>query len=81
MRKDRTRLSKWLIEATPEQRERVAALSGTSVNYLYQLAACMREAKVTLAFAIEDATCEVGPFCVTARELATMCALDGLPKG
>jgi hypothetical protein len=76
----KTPLARWLSEATPDQRDRVLTIAGTSLNYLYQLAACMREPKVGLAFRIEDATREAGPFTVTARELAIMCALEGLDQ-
>lgn len=31
-------LKEWLKESTPEERERVAEESGTSVAYLYQIA-------------------------------------------
>lgn len=77
-RKCTTPLARWLSEAAPHERDRLASIAGTSLNYLYQLSACMREPKVGLAFRIEDATREIGPFTVTAREMATMCALDGL---
>jgi len=59
-------------------------LAGTSANYLYQIAGCRREPRVGLAFRIEDATRQVWaetegrlPI-VTAHELATSCALEGL---
>ncbi|MFN7817841.1 MAG: hypothetical protein ACK5OQ_16550 [Burkholderiales bacterium] len=77
-KKRTTPLARWLSDASPDQRDRLASIAGTSQNYIYQLAACMREPKVGLAFRIEDATREIGPFTVTAREMATMCALDGL---
>lgn len=79
-----TPLAEWLRIASPEERERLATLAGTSVNYLYQLAACRREPKVGLAFEIERATQEMqietrGRLpAISASVLATMCAIDGL---
>ena len=37
-----TILSRWLREATPDEREQLALAGGTTVNYLYQLAGCSR---------------------------------------
>ncbi len=80
-----TPLSQWLRAATQVERERLAALSGTETNYLYQLASCRREPKVGLAFAIETATKQMHEESfgrlpvVTALDLATMCAIEGLP--
>lgn len=54
-----TALAQWLREATQDERERVAALVGTSQNYLYQLASNRREPKVSLALRIAAATKEV----------------------
>lgn len=74
-----------LRACSPEERERLAQLSGTTVNYLYAAAGCSREQmRVGLAVGIEDASRvlnkETGgktPI-VTARELATMCSVAGL---
>ena len=77
-------LAAWLQKATPEQRERAACLAGTSVNYLYQLAAHRREPKVGLAVGLEDAfrtmhTETRGELpLITARDLAVMYAVEGL---
>lgn len=76
--KRNTILARWLREASSEQRAQVAQRAGTSENYLWQLAACRRESKVALAFRIEDATAEIGPFTVHARDLAMMCSIEGL---
>ncbi len=83
-----TPLTLWLRAATPEQRARAAALGGTGVNYLYQLAGCSRGTpKADLAFALEDAfktmhreSDGVLPL-ITARELSTMCALTDFAAG
>lgn len=80
-----TPLLDFLRAASPEERTRAAALAGTSVSYLYQLATCARpKASAALAVGIEDATrtmhTETGgrlPI-VDVRTLATMCALRGL---
>ena len=79
-----TPLAEWLRKATPEQRERLATLTGTSVNYCYQVASCRREPKVGLALRIEDGTrllheetMGVLPV-VTARQLAEAWALAGI---
>jgi len=77
-----TPLLAWLRSATPEQRERMAALAATTTNYLYQAASPGggRGKKMTadLAFRLEDAMSTVekeskGALkAVTARELAAM---------
>lgn len=72
-----------LRSATPDQRQRLADLAGTSVNYLYQLASGSRGSRltVTLAFKIEDATrtlraetggAKSGLPVIAARDLADM---------
>ncbi len=77
-------LAKWLQAAKAEQRQRVADLTGTSTNYLYQLSALRREPGVCLAFAIEDATRTLHEEThgllpvVTAREIAEAWSLGGL---
>lgn len=77
-----TPLLVWLRAATPDQRSRLAAIAGTSVTYLYQLATCTRpRPSAELALAIEDGTrlmADEGLPVVSVRELATMCALQGL---
>lgn len=79
-----TILSRWLRLASDLERERLALLAGTSVNYLYQIAACRREPRVGLAFRIESASrllwaeTEGRLTIVTAEELAQQCALEGL---
>ena len=84
MKKHDNPLAHWLRDATAEDRERLATLAGTGVNYLFQLAAGRREPKVQLAFAIEEATEELwretgGRLAiVTAREIAQIQALSGL---
>jgi len=84
MSRRHTPLAAWLRAASPDQRERLATLAGTSVSYLWQIATCRREPSVSLALGIEDGTRALRtesrrklPL-VTARELATMCALEGL---
>jgi hypothetical protein len=84
MSRRHTPLAAWLRAASPDQRERLATLAGTSVSYLWQIATCRREPSVSLALGIEDGTRLLRaesrrklPL-VTARELATMCALEGL---
>lgn len=67
----------WLREATPQQRQRVASLAGTSENYLYQLAAGRREPGVGLAVRLADAIREVGG-AVSVRDLALLRAVGGL---
>lgn len=80
-----TPLLEWLRLANDEQRERAAALAGTTKTYLYQLAGCSRGTRLSadLAFRLEDAfkilnkeSDGVLPK-LTARELSTMCALAG----
>lgn len=84
--KSETPLAAWLRRATPKQRERAAALAGTSVNYLYQLAGRVRSIpKADLAFALEDAFRvlhqESGGTlaAITARELATASVIADFP--
>lgn len=80
-----TPLLTWLRAASREQRERLASLTGTSVNYLYLLATCERKNPAAkLALAIEDGTRQLHeetgaklPI-VTVRTLATMCVLKDL---
>lgn len=74
-----------LRECTPEERDRLAALAGTKVNYLYGLATCRRGApNVRLAVGIEDASRTLNKETkgrtriVTSRDLASMCSLQGL---
>lgn len=72
-----------LRAATPDQRQRLADLAGTSVNYLYQLASCTRGTRLTadLAFRIEDATRKLHKEAkgslptIEARLLSSMCAI------
>jgi hypothetical protein len=80
-----TPLLDFLRAATPEERKRTAALAGTQVSYLYQLATCVRpRISATLAIGIEDATRLMHTDTdgrlpvVDVRTLATMCALRGL---
>jgi hypothetical protein len=82
---DDTPLATWLRKATPEQRERCAALAGTSYSYLYSLAGGHRQQiSAKLAFGIEDATRTLSAETrralpvVTARQLAYMHDLVGL---
>jgi hypothetical protein len=79
-----TPLLDFLRAANEQERSATAALAGTSVGYLYQVATCVRpRPSAILACAIEDATREMQkrnaalPI-VTVRELATMCAVAGL---
>jgi hypothetical protein len=77
-----TPLLAWLRAATSEQRDRMAALAGTTTNYLYQCASPggKRGKKLTadLAFRLEDAMATLEKeskgtlTAVTARELAAM---------
>lgn len=77
-----TPLLNLLRACTEEQRRRIAAEAGTSVNYLYGIAGCHRNSvNVKLAIGIEDAsrslnieTEGVTPV-VTVRQLASMCAI------
>lgn len=81
-KKEATPLLKLLRACTEEQRTRIAREAGTSVNYLYGIAGCHRKGvNVHLAIGIEDAstalnkeTAGATPV-VTARELASMCAI------
>ena len=80
-----TCLLKLLRAMSPEERQRMADLSGTTVNYLYSAAGCSRvQMRVGLAVAIEDASKALNKETggrtpvVTARELATMCSVAGL---
>lgn len=80
-----TPLLDFLRAATPEERARAAALAGTQVSYLYQLATCVRpRVSAALALGIEDATRAMHAETdgrlpvVDVRTLATMCLLRGL---
>lgn len=78
--KHETVLAKWLREATPDERERLATLAGTSVLYLYSLAACRRQPLVGLAVRLAEASAEVsreGLDAFSVEDLAMMCALEG----
>lgn len=78
-----TPLLELLRACSDEQRTRIAQEAGTSVGYLYGVAGCHRQRiNVALALGIEDASAalhkETGgklPI-VTARMLASMCAID-----
>lgn len=84
--KNTTPLMTLLRALTDEERTAFAAEAGTTVNYLYALAGCHRgQPRAALAVGIEDAsrswhTKSGGrtPL-VTIREIATMCAIAGLP--
>lgn len=79
--KHETALAKWLRAAEQDERERLAALAGTSVLYLYSIAACRREPKVGLAVRLARASTEVareGLDALSVEDLATMCSLEGL---
>lgn len=84
MSRSNTPLANWLRLAAPEERDRLALLAGTSTNYLWQIASCRREPRVSLAFSIESssrrmwAETEGRLPIVTAEEIAHACALDGL---
>jgi transcriptional regulator with XRE-family HTH domain len=78
---------RWLRQATPEQRARMASLAGTTVGYLYQIAGGHRAVpKADLAFAIEDATLTLHTESlgllpvVTAREIANAALLAGFDR-
>lgn len=80
-----TPLAALLRECDAEQRERLASLAGTTVNYLYNLAGCHRtDPSSSLAVGIEDASRTLHresrgrTRIVTVRELATMCSVAGL---
>lgn len=81
-----TPLSDLLRLATPTERERVALLAGgTTVNYLYQVAGCHRpRPSADFAVQLSDASVTMNretkgrlPI-ITVREIATMCAVNGL---
>lgn len=86
MSRRHTPLAAWMRAASIDQRERLAALAGTSVNYLWQIATCRRMPNAALALGIEDGTKVMRAEAsrraklpvVTVREIATMCALEGL---
>lgn len=74
-----------LRACSEDEREQLAALAGTKVNYLYSVAGCSRaQMRVGLAFAIEDASEHLHKKTngrvpkITARDLATMCSTVGL---
>lgn len=78
-----TPLAIYLRAASKAERERTAALAGTSVGYLYQLAGCHRCNPATqLALGIASATRAVAAESegrlkeVTVEQLATMCAVS-----
>ena len=80
-----TCLLELLRECTPDERERLAALAGTKVNYLYSLAGCFRGGpRASLAVAVEDASRKLHAETagrtriVTVRDLASMCSVQGL---
>lgn len=80
-----TPLGMLLRECSREEREKLASMAGTTVNYLYNLAGCHRAAlSAQKAIGIEDASrllhkeSRGRTRIVTARELATMCAVAGL---
>lgn len=79
-----TSLMALLRSCTAEERNRLATLADTNVNYLYSLAGCHRkQPAVQLALAIEDASKMLNkqtkgrtPI-ITARDIATMCDVSG----
>lgn len=77
-------LAKWLRDASADERDRMAALAGTTTSYLYQIAGLSREPKVRIAWGIEAATSQLHTETngrlpvVTVRQLAMMNALEGL---
>ncbi len=80
-----TPLAALLRECDDAQRDRLAALAGTTVNYLYNLAGChRRDPSSSLAVGIEDASRKLHAETkgrtriVTVRELASMCSVAGL---
>lgn len=78
----RTPLHAILRHLTPAQREELATISGTPVNYLYQLALCWRSScSSTKAVGIADASVVMaeryGSVAVTADQLGRMCPLKG----
>lgn len=69
---------------TDDRRRTFAALTGTSVDYLYQLATCQRKScRAPLAKSIADASVvmsrKFGTVIVTMDELAVMCACRAEP--
>lgn len=77
-----TPLSDFLRRATAAERDRCAALAGTSVGYLYQLAGChRRNPSVALAVRLAEATeilhreSEGRLPAITAEQIASMCAI------
>lgn len=54
-----TNLTLWLAEATPEERQQLAELAGTGVNYLSQLSGGHRSASPELARELERAAAAV----------------------
>lgn len=74
-----------LRACTEEERDRLATLAGTEVNYLYSLAGCHRgQPKLKLGLDIAAASVTLNtdtggrtPI-VTADQLATMCDVAGL---
>lgn len=82
---DTNTLAKWMRLASKRQRATLAESVGTSVQYLLHIAACRRQPRVALAYAIEQQTREMHVSTrgalpvVTVAELARMGALEGLP--
>lgn len=81
-----TPLAQYLRDARPDERERTAALAGTTVGNLYQYAGChRRNPSVRLAINIVEATETVAADAggrltpVTLQQLATMCVANDLP--
>lgn len=79
-----TPLAALLRECSREERERLALLAGTTVNYLYSIAGCHRpNTSAATAVSIEDATRALHAETkgrtqiITVREIATMCQLAG----
>lgn len=79
-------LSQWLRAAEPSERERLAALAGTTVGYLYQVAGGSRGTRLSavLCFAIADASEKLHAESLyklpvlPARDIAVMSSLAGL---
>lgn len=79
----RTPLHSILRHLSPAQRAEFAAISGTSVNYLYQLALCHRSScSSTKALGIADASSKMaakyGSLSLAVADLARMCPLKGV---
>ncbi len=79
-----TPLLAFLRACREDERETLAELSATSLNYLYQIATCARpNPSVAKALRIEDATRYLhrkAPsrlMVVTVRDIGTMCSVAG----